>query len=113
MLTAPVWEISGHRLGGSTPSTAIGVYTTAPTSALAAARTCGRWPTAPFWNVNGNNVTVAYNHLSRYRVSTGEHVSRGETVGYVGTTGWSTSCHLHFTVMVNGDTVDPMGRNGD
>jgi murein DD-endopeptidase MepM/ murein hydrolase activator NlpD len=51
---------------------------------------------------------VIYNHLSGYRVSTGERVSRGETVGYVGTTGWSTGCHLHFTVMVNGNTVDPM-----
>jgi murein DD-endopeptidase MepM/ murein hydrolase activator NlpD len=64
-------------------------------------------------NFNGNNVTVIYNHLSGYQVSTGEHVSRGETVGYAGTTGWSTGCHLHFTVMVNGDTVDPMGWIGD
>jgi murein DD-endopeptidase MepM/ murein hydrolase activator NlpD len=63
-------------------------------------------------NFNGKNVTVIYNHMSGYRVSTGEHVSRGETVGYVGTTGWSTGCHLHFTVMVNGETVDPMGWIG-
>jgi murein DD-endopeptidase MepM/ murein hydrolase activator NlpD len=34
-------------------------------------------------------------------------VSRGEVVGYVGTTGWSTGCHLHFTVMENGKPVDP------
>jgi murein DD-endopeptidase MepM/ murein hydrolase activator NlpD len=63
-------------------------------------------------NVNGKNVTVIYNHLSGYRASVGEGVSRGETVGYVGTTGWSTGCHLHFTVMVNGDPVDPMGWIG-
>jgi murein DD-endopeptidase MepM/ murein hydrolase activator NlpD len=30
-------------------------------------------------------------------------------VGYAGTTGWSTACHLHFTVMVNGQAVDPQG----
>jgi murein DD-endopeptidase MepM/ murein hydrolase activator NlpD len=64
-------------------------------------------------NFNGKNVTVIYNHLSGYRASVGQRVSRGETVGYVGTTGWSTGCHLHFTVMVNGDTVDPMGWIGD
>jgi len=63
-------------------------------------------------NFNGKNVTVIYNHMSGYRVSTGEHVDRGETVGYVGTTGWSTGCHLHFTVMVNGETVDPMTMIG-
>lgn len=58
--------------------------------------------------VNGRNVTVVYNHLSGYRAHTGDRVSRGEVVGYVGDTGWSTGCHLHFTVLVNGTAVDPM-----
>ncbi|GAB3768551.1 hypothetical protein GCM10027600_21960 [Nocardioides ginsengisegetis] len=57
---------------------------------------------------NGRNVTVIYNHLSRYRVGSGAHVGRGDVVGYVGTTGWSTGCHLHFTVMVNGTPVNPV-----
>ena len=38
-----------------------------------------------------------------------ERVSRGEVVGYVGSTGYSTGCHLHFMVYRNGGTVDPMG----
>jgi len=59
-------------------------------------------------NFNGKNVTVIYNHMSRYKVREGDRVSRGDVVGFVGTTGWSTGCHLHFTVMVNGRTVDPM-----
>jgi murein DD-endopeptidase MepM/ murein hydrolase activator NlpD len=57
--------------------------------------------------VNGKNVTVIYNHLSRYRVGQGARVGRGDVVGYAGTTGWSTACHLHFTVMVNGTAVNP------
>jgi murein DD-endopeptidase MepM/ murein hydrolase activator NlpD len=58
--------------------------------------------------VNGKFITVIYNHLSRYAVGTGAVVKRGQTIGYVGTTGWSTGCHLHFTVMENGKPVDPM-----
>jgi murein DD-endopeptidase MepM/ murein hydrolase activator NlpD len=57
--------------------------------------------------VNGKNVTVIYNHLSAYRSSVGQHVSRGQVVGLIGTTGWSTGCHTHFTVMVNGVAVNP------
>ncbi|MDX6360895.1 MAG: hypothetical protein QOH37_3949 [Nocardioidaceae bacterium] len=57
--------------------------------------------------VNGNNVTVIYNHLSAYRSSVGQHVSRGQVVGLIGTSGWSTGCHTHMTVMVNGVAVDP------
>jgi murein DD-endopeptidase MepM/ murein hydrolase activator NlpD len=58
--------------------------------------------------VNGRNMTVIYNHLSSYRVSAGARVARGEVVGYAGATGWSTGCHLHFTVMLDGNPVNPM-----
>ena len=58
--------------------------------------------------VNGKNMTVVYNHLSGYSASTGERVSRGEVIGYAGSTGWSTGCHLHFTVLLNGSPVNPM-----
>ncbi|MGI9157168.1 MAG: peptidoglycan DD-metalloendopeptidase family protein [Marmoricola sp.] len=59
--------------------------------------------------VNGHGVSVIYNHISAYRVQTGAHVTPGETVAYAGTTGWSTACHLHFTVMVDGVPQDPLG----
>jgi murein DD-endopeptidase MepM/ murein hydrolase activator NlpD len=58
--------------------------------------------------INGKNVTAVYNHASGYRVGVGQHVSQGDVVGYVGSTGWSTGCHLHFTMLVNGTAVDPM-----
>jgi len=60
-------------------------------------------------SVNGANLTLVYNHLSSYNVSEGARVGRGDVVGYVGSTGWSTGCHLHFTVLRNGSPVDPMG----
>ena len=50
---------------------------------------------------------MIYNHLSAYAVSTGQHVQRGQVVGYVGTTGWSTGCHLHFTVMAERHPGEP------
>lgn len=59
--------------------------------------------------VNGANVTLVYNHMSKYAVSRGARVSRGQVIGAVGTTGWSTGCHMHFTVLRNGNPVDPMG----
>ena len=58
--------------------------------------------------VNGANITLVYNHMSGYAAGEGETVARGEVVGYVGSTGWSTGCHLHFTVLRNGEPVDPM-----
>jgi murein DD-endopeptidase MepM/ murein hydrolase activator NlpD len=58
--------------------------------------------------VNGRSMILIYNHASGYRVRTGARVRRGEVVAYAGTTGWSTGCHLHFTVMLNGTAVDPM-----
>ena len=58
--------------------------------------------------VNGKQMTLIYNHISSYKARTGDRVGRGDVVAYAGTTGWSTGCHLHFTVMANGQAVDPM-----
>ena len=57
----------------------------------------------------GQSVVTTYNHLSRYAKGRGAHVSRGEVIGYVGSTGYSTGCHLHFMVIANGRTTNPMG----
>jgi len=59
--------------------------------------------------MRGKSVVTTYNHLSRFIYSAGKHVSRGQVIAYSGTTGYSTGCHLHFMVITNGITVDPMG----
>ena len=55
----------------------------------------------------GVGLATISNHLSSYAVGVGARVRRGDVIGYVGTTGWSTGCHLHFTVLQNGVAVDP------
>ena len=57
----------------------------------------------------GVSVATISNHMSGYAVEAGDEVKRGQIIGFVGNTGWSTGCHLHFTVLVNGGHVDPMG----
>ena len=58
--------------------------------------------------VGGSSLATAYAHQSRLAVSSGEVVTRGQVIGYVGTTGTSTGCHLHFETRVAGTPVDPM-----
>lgn len=57
--------------------------------------------------VNGKHMVLIYNHISSYAARTGDRVARGEVVAYSGTTGWSTGCHLHFTVLIDGQAVNP------
>lgn len=57
--------------------------------------------------VNGEPLATSYNHMSRYEQTSGS-VSRGDVIGYIGTTGASTGCHLHFEVYVDGATTNPM-----
>jgi murein DD-endopeptidase MepM/ murein hydrolase activator NlpD len=52
-------------------------------------------------------VKTGYNHAQRYSVRVGEQVFQGQVVGWMGTTGYSTGCHLHFQVWVNGSLVNP------
>ena len=58
--------------------------------------------------VGGGGLGTSYNHLSRFSTHVGERVRRGEIVGYVGDTGYSTGCHLHFMVFRNGAVVNPV-----
>lgn len=60
----------------------------------------------------GGGLMIMYCHLNDFAVSVGETVTVGQTVGYVGSTGYSTGPHLHFEVQQDGVPVDPMGFLG-
>lgn len=62
--------------------------------------------------VNGYSLMTSSNHLSSFAVSAGQSVKAGQLIGYSGTTGSSTACHLHFEVYRNGSTVNPMSMIG-
>lgn len=59
---------------------------------------------------HGNGKLTIYGHLTNAIVSTGQHVSKGQTIGYSGSTGNSTGPHLHFECQYNGAKYDPMSE---
>jgi len=58
--------------------------------------------------VRGVSLSTSYNHLTSFVASAGQYVRRGQLIGYAGTTGYSTGCHLHFMVYVDGYTSNPI-----
>lgn len=56
--------------------------------------------------------STLYGHMTNYVVSEGDYVERGQVIGYVGSTGYSTGPHLHFTIYCNGATVNPAAYIG-
>jgi murein DD-endopeptidase MepM/ murein hydrolase activator NlpD len=56
---------------------------------------------------HGHDVLTVYGHLLAMAVMAGQHVVRGEVIGYVGQTGRSTGPHLHYEVRVHGVPVNP------
>lgn len=57
---------------------------------------------------HGDGFSTRYGHMDSRIVSNGEYVTQGQVIGYVGSTGWSTGPHLHFTIYYNGSTVNPL-----
>ncbi|MGI8575674.1 MAG: murein hydrolase activator EnvC family protein [Egibacteraceae bacterium] len=57
---------------------------------------------------HGGGLTTLYAHQSQVAVSAGQTVARGEVIGYVGSTGYSTGPHLHFEVRVGGEAREPL-----
>lgn len=56
---------------------------------------------------HGNGYESAYGHMSSLAVEAGQQVAKGEIIGFVGSSGYSTGPHIHYEVLVDGQAVDP------
>ena len=94
-----------------------GIDYAAPTGTRVMAAADGRVTTVGYTKANGNYIVLQhggshstkYLHLSRFAsgLKEGRRVSQGDTIGYVGATGWATGPHLHYEFLVNGVHKDP------
>jgi murein DD-endopeptidase MepM/ murein hydrolase activator NlpD len=57
---------------------------------------------------HGYGYETVYMHMVRIKAQVGQHVKRGEVIGWVGNTGASTGPHCHYEVHINGEPVDPV-----
>lgn len=57
---------------------------------------------------HGNGYVTMYLHNSSLAVSVGDNVAQGETIAYAGSTGYSTGTHCHFSILYNGEYVNPL-----
>ncbi len=56
---------------------------------------------------HGDDYETAYGHMSGIAVVAGQQVIKGEIIGFVGSTGYSTGPHLHYEVLADGQNIDP------
>ncbi len=57
--------------------------------------------------INHSGLTTLYGHVAKIYVSVGQKVTRGQKIASVGSAGWSTGYHLHFSVITSSGYVDP------
>lgn len=92
-----------------------GIDIAAPTGSRVIAAAGGKVVIATYSASAGNYIMIShgsgtytvYMHMSSLNVSEGDEVSQGDTIGAVGSTGYSTGPHLHFGIRKNGSYVDP------
>ncbi|UWG99126.1 peptidoglycan DD-metalloendopeptidase family protein [Dehalobacter sp. DCM] len=111
-LSGSITSYYGSRWGGFHTGIDIDGYTGQPYYAAAAGTVVeAGWDGGYGYCIvidHGNGVATRYGHSSKLLVSVGEKVSNGEHIGNVGSTGRSTGSHLHFEVIINGSTVNPL-----
>ena len=61
---------------------------------------------------HGDGYETLYAHMSQTLVKPGQEVTRGQVLGYVGSTGDSTGPHLHFECRLNGEKYNPLNEYG-
>ncbi|HUP67563.1 MAG TPA: M23 family metallopeptidase [Sphingomicrobium sp.] len=83
------------------------IYATADGTVLRAG-----WNSGGYGNLveidHGRGITTRYGHMSAILVAAGDHISRGQLVGRMGSTGRSTGNHLHYEVRIDGRAVNPI-----
>jgi len=83
------------------------IYATADGTVLRAG-----WNSGGYGNLvevdHGRGITTRYGHMSAVLVSAGQHVTRGQQIGRMGSTGRSTGNHLHYEVRIDGRAVNPI-----
>lgn len=92
-----------------------GVDIGSPAGATVRAAADGVVKRASYWPGWGNLIVIDhgvyqtyYAHLQRFHIKTGQKVSKGEKIGEVGSTGFSTGPHLHFEIHKHGKPLDPL-----
>jgi murein DD-endopeptidase MepM/ murein hydrolase activator NlpD len=83
------------------------IYATADGTVLRAG-----WNSGGYGNLveidHGRGITTRYGHMSAILVAAGQHVTRGQQIGRMGSTGRSTGNHLHYEVRIDGRAVNPI-----
>jgi murein DD-endopeptidase MepM/ murein hydrolase activator NlpD len=57
---------------------------------------------------HGRGIETRYGHLSSITIQPGQHITRGQLIGRMGSTGRSTGSHLHYEVRIDGRAVNPI-----
>ncbi|WP_417689563.1 M23 family metallopeptidase [Roseibium sp.] len=81
------------------------VYSAAPGTVIHAGRKGGYGKLVEIRHANG--LVTRYAHLSRLQVAEGDHVTAGDVIGHVGSTGRSTGPHLHYEIRIGNEALDP------